>query len=142
MAVQPIRGDHVGFSFLVGGQKLFNFDGEGISNPAFIHVHHHAMGGFGGLRCFLVKLAVGASLSPLLMVLVCVEQMNLGVMLGNGREDRPGLFGGVIVEANKQIAKPLIKVMVNEFRDIGAFIGGNGDYITAIGYDFGSIKQA
>ena len=69
------------------------------------------------------------------MLLVRMDQLNLGVVLGDGRDDWSGLTGGVIVEANEQIVKPLIEVMVNELCYVGSFIGGNGDHITGVDFN-------
>lgn len=97
------------------------------------------MGGLTDLGCFVIELAVGTALLSLLMLLICIDQVNLGILLGNRFNDGACSSGGVVVQADENITESLVNVVVDEFRYVGCFAGGNGDHVAAVGLNIGSI---
>ena len=65
-------------------QERVDFGAEGVSDPGLIHIHLHAMGCLGDGGGGVVELAVRAALPSELMLLIGVDQVHLGIVLGNG----------------------------------------------------------
>ena len=56
--------------------------------------------------------------------------------------DRAGLAGAVVVESDEQVAEALSEVVVDEFSDVGTFVGDDADHIAAVRCDGLSRQKA
>ena len=140
MAVQPVGRHHIGIP--MGSEERADGGVKGLGHPGFIHVHHHAVGGGAAAGSCVVKAAVGAALLPLLVLAVGVDQVHLRILHLDRLHNRPGAAGMVVVEPDVDAAEPQIEVVMNEFGDVGAFVGRHGDHITTVGFDPTALKQA
>ena len=75
------------------------------------------------------------------MLCIGIDQVNLGEVRAYRLNDRAGGTGMVVVEADEQIGESLIDVMVDEFGDVGPFVGGDTDYIAAVRFDVGAFQE-
>mgnify|MGYP001285909716 CR=1 FL=1 len=140
MAVQPVERDHIGIGML--RQKCVDRQPQGIGNPVLIDIDDQAMGGGGLPGGMVVKASIGGALLTASVGAVGVDQMDLGVVGCDGLNDRAGLAGAVVVESDEQVAEALSEVVVDEFSDLGTFVGGDADHIAAVRCDGLSLQKA